>query len=432
MVDVYVPYVTRVEGHGNIVVREKDGEVEIRWEIPESPRFYEAMVRGKPWDVVPHITSRICGICAPGHTLASINAVEDAFGAKPTLQTWRMRKLLSHGGMIQSHALHAFFLALPDFAGAPSVIAMASTHTEAVLAAVRLKKLGNDIADLIGGRAVHPCSALVGGFGRIPTEKELLQLRSKLQQGLADIKLMVDVYRSVLPNIPKFERKTEYISLHWDKEYPWIDGDVVSSEAGVVSYRDYLNFVHEWVKPYSTAKRAKNVFTSYAVGALARVNNNFEQLYDSAKEAAEILEYKRPCYNPFYNNICQVIETVHCIEDSIKTIDRMLADGLKEEGIQKPSIRAGRGVGAVEVPRGILFHDYTFDETGHMVCANLVIPTNQNHENIEDDFRAWVPKMLQEGRTDDEIAFNLEMLVRSYDPCISCSTHTIKVDFKRG
>jgi len=431
MVDVNVRYVTRVEGHGNIVVREKDGGVDVRWEIPESPRFYEAMVRGKPWDVVTHITSRICGICAAGHTLASINAVEDAFGMKPTLQTWRLRKLLSHGGMIQSHALHAFFLALPDFAGAPSVIAMASTHTEAVLAAVRLKKLGNDIADLVGGRAVHPCSALVGGFGRVPTEKELRDLRSKLEQGREDAKLMLDVWRSILPNIPDFERKTEYISLHWEKEYPWIDGDVVSSEAGVVSYRDYLNFVHEWVKPYSTAKRSKNVFTSYAVGALARVNNNYEQLLPSAKEAAEMLGFRAPCYNPFHNNTAQVIELVHCIDDAIREIDALLAEGLKDEGLQKPSIRAARGVGAVEVPRGILFHDYTFDETGHMLCANLVIPTNQNHENIEDDFRAWVPKLIQEGKSDEEIAFNLEMLVRSYDPCISCSTHTIKVDFRR-
>jgi len=331
MVDVYIPYLTRVEGHGNIVVKEKDGELDIRWEIPEAPRFYEAMIRGKPWDKIAHITSRICGICASGHTLASINATEDAFGVKPTEQTWLLRMLLNYGEQIQSHALHAFFLALPDFAGAPSVIHMIPTHQEAVLAAVRLKKLGNDIADLIGGRAVHPCAALVGGFGRIPTEKELNDLRAKLQQGQEDIRLLVDVYASVSDNVPKFERKTEYISLHWDKEYPWIDGDIVSSEAGVIKYNEYLKFIHEWVKPYSTAKRAKNVFTSYAVGALARVNNNYEQLLDSAKEAAEKLGLKVPSHSPFMNNHAQVVELVHCIDDAIAKIDKLLANGLKRD-----------------------------------------------------------------------------------------------------
>ncbi len=431
MANVHIPYVTRVEGHGNIVVRGEGDDLEIRWEIPESPRFYEAMIRGKPWNQIAHITSRICGICASGHTLASINATEDAFGMTPTRQTWLLRMLLNHGEQIQSHALHAFFLALPDFAGAPSVIHLVPSHKEAVLAAVRLKKLGNDIADLIGGRAVHPCSAHVGGFGRVPTEKELLGLRGKLEQAREDIKLLVGVYASVSANVPRFERKTEYVSLVWDQEYPWIDGDVGTSEAGIVSYRDYLDVIHEWVKPYSTAKRSKNVFTSYAVGALARVNNNFEQLLPSAKEAADMLGLKAPCYNPFYNNHAQVVELVHCIDDAIAKIDRLIAEGLKDEAVAPATVRAGRGVGMSEVPRGLLVHDYTYDETGHMLEANLVIPTNQNHENIEDDFRAWVPKMIEEGRTDDQIGFNLEMLVRSYDPCISCSTHMVKVRFER-
>jgi len=430
MVEVYIPYLTRVEGHGNIVVKEKDGKIECRWEIPESPRFYEAMVRGKPWDKVAHITSRICGICAAGHTLASIKATEDAFGMKPTEQTWLLRMLLNYGEQIQSHSLHAFFLALPDFAGAPSVIHLIPSHKDAVLAAVRLKKLGNDIADLIGGRAVHPCCALVGGFGRIPTEKELLTLKSKLQQGQEDIKLMTTVYASLKKNIPNFERKTEYISLHWDKEYPWIDGDIVSSEAGVVPYREYLKFIHEWVKSYSSAKRAKNVFSSYTVGPLARVNNNYKQLLDSAKEVSEKLGLKIPSHNPFHSNLCRVVELVHCIDDAIAKIDKLLAKGLKEEGLQVAP-RAGRGVGAVEVPRGLLVHDYTYDATGHIANANLVIPTNQNHENIEDDFRAWVPSLIKQKLSDEQIGFNLSMLVRSYDPCISCSTHLLKVDFKR-
>ncbi|MCX7703867.1 MAG: Ni/Fe hydrogenase subunit alpha [Planctomycetota bacterium] len=430
MVEVYIPYLTRIEGHGNIVVKEKEGKIECRWEIPEAPRFYEAMLRGKPWDKVAHITSRICGICSAGHTLASIKATEDAFGIKPSEQTWLLRILLNYGEYIQSHSLHAFFLALPDFVGAPSVIHLIPSHKEAVLAAVRLKKLGNDIADLIGGRAVHPCSAFVGGFGRIPTENELLALKAKLQKGQQDIHIMVDVFASLRKSLPNFERKTEFISLYWKNEYPWIDGDIVSSESGVIPYREYLKFVHEWVKPYSSAKRAKNVFSSYAVGPLARVNNNFKQLLDSAKETAEKLSLKTPSYNPFHSNLARIVELVHCIDDAIAKIDKLLAKGLKEEKLNVTP-RAGRGVGAVEVPRGILFHDYTYNETGHISNANLVIPTNQNHENIEDDIRAWVPTLIKQKLSDEQIGFNLSMLVRSYDPCVSCSTHLIKVNFKR-
>ena len=428
--NINVHHVTRVEGHGNIVVNTKKGKIEdVRWEIPESPRFFEAMLRGRSWDEAAHITSRICGICASGHTLASIKATEDAFGMTPSPQTWRLRKLLSHGGMIQSHILHVCFLVLPDLLGVGSVIPLAETHPKAVKIALRMKKLGNDIADVIGGRAVHPISAVVGGFTRIPTEDELNGLKEELDAAVDDTKALLDLLKALAGKIPDFSRETEFISLKWDKEYPWIDGDIISSDAGVVSYKEYLGVTSEFIVPYSTAKRAKNKRDSYMVGALARVNNCCDQLNKFGKEAADALGFKPLSHNPFVNNIAQVIETAHCVEDAIATINDLLKDGLKEEPV-KVTVKAGQGVGAVEVPRGILFHDYTYDERGIIQKANLIIPTNQNHANIEEDMKAWVPEMMKNGTGQDDVAHSLEMLVRAYDPCISCSTHMLKVEFK--
>jgi coenzyme F420-reducing hydrogenase alpha subunit len=424
-----VHHITRVEGHGNIVVDAKDGAIrEIRWEVPESPRFFEVMLRGRSWNEAALITSRICAICSAGHTLASIKATEDAFGITPTPQTWHLRKLLSYGEYIQSHILHVCFLVLPDLLGVDSVIPLAGTHPDAVKLALRMKKLGNDIADVVGGRAVHPITACVGGFAKVPTEEELKKLRQRLVTAIDDTKTLVNLVKSLASKIPDFTRKTEFISLKWDKEYPWLDGNIYSSDAGTVPYRDYEKVTNEFIVPYSTAKRSKNRRSSYMVGALARVNNNYDQLSPLAKTAADMFGLKPICHNPFMNNIAQVVETAHCVEDAIATIDELLKAGVKQEPI-KVVPKAGRGVGAVEVPRGILFHDYTYDDNGIMLKANLVIPTNQNHANIEDDMKAWVPVMFKDNPTQETIAHNLEMLVRAYDPCISCSTHLLKVDF---
>lgn len=429
-VNIDIHHVTRVEGHGNIVVNAVNGDLkEVKWEIPESPRFFEAMLQGRSWREASHITSRICGICSTGHQLASLRATEDAFGVKVSRQTWLFRKLLSYGEFIQSHVLHLCFLVLPDLLGVESVIPLVDTHPEAVNIALRMKKLGNDIADVVGGRAVHPITPCVGGFTKFPEARELKTLRTKLADSMGDVKELTKLVKALAKKIPDFERDTEFISLTWDKEYPWIDGDIRSSDAGIISYKDYLKFANEFVIPESTAKWAKNKRSSYMVGALARVNNNFSQLSDSAKKLAKEFSLKPINSNPFMNNVAQLVETIHCVEDSIATIDAILKKGIEEETVNVTP-RAGRGVGAVEVPRGILFHEYTYDEKGNIVSANLVIPTNQNHANIEDDMKAWVPKMIKEDTAQNEIAHNLEMLVRAYDPCISCSTHFLKVRFE--
>jgi sulfhydrogenase subunit alpha len=428
--NIDIHHVTRVEGHGNIIVNSKNGDLkEVKWEVPESPRFFEAMLVGRSWREASHITSRICGICSAGHTLASLKATEDAFGITVSRQTWLLRKLLSYGEFIQSHVLHLCFLVLPDLMGVESVIPLADTHPDAVNIALRMKKLGNDIADVVGGRAVHPITPCVGGFTKIPTAKELSTLRSKLADSMGDVIIVKDLVKSLAAKLPDFKRETEFISLAWKKEYPWIDGDIKSSDAGTISYKDYLKYAQEFIIPQSTAKWAKNKRSSYFVGALARFNNNFDQLTETSKKVASEFGLKPGNSNPFMNNVAQLVETVHCVEDAIKTIDELVKSGLKEENL-KVNPKEGRGIGAIEVPRGILFHDYSYSEEGFVTKANLVIPTNQNHANIEDDMKKWVPEMIKKNIPQDKIAHNLETLVRAYDPCISCSTHMLVVKFE--
>ena len=425
--DINVHYVSRVEGHGNIVVKVEDNQVkEMRWEIPEAPRFFEAMVRGKHYSDVVFIISRICGICGIGHTFAAIQALEKALGFEPSEQTLLLRKLLLHGETMQSHTLHFGYLALPDFFGAPNIIPLAQSHREQVLAIIRLHRLANELCDLIGGRTTHPITTVVGGWTRLPTEGELKELRRRLTEAIADVKAVVKLFASL--EMPVFQRETEYIALKKPDEYAFYDGEIASTDdQRTTPLPWYKEKIHEFIVPYSTAKRARSNRESYMVGALARFNINYAKLMPLGQEAAELMGLKPICYNSFMNNIAQVVEVAHAIEDSIRIIDTLLARGLKEEKVEiKP--RSGRGVGGVEVPRGLLIHDYTLDEQGRVVDSNMIIPTNQNHQNIEEDLKAYLPHLL--GRSKEDITLGLEMLVRAYDPCISCSTHFLKVEWK--
>ena len=416
---INVHQLTRVEGHGNIIVRVSNGKVEeVRWEVTESPRFFEVMLRGRRWDEVHHIASRICGICSVSQQFASLEATEAAFGIRPSEQTILLRKLLYDGEIIESHIFHLYFLAAPDFLGAGSAFQLLDSHKEVVLCGLRLKKLGNDIMEVIGGRAVHPQAAIVNGFGRLPSNEALSSLQSKLTNALPDLEATVELFKAL--ELPQFTRETEYIALKHPEEYALIRGYPSSTDTGLATLEQYADIANEYCVPHSTAKLTKHARESYAVGALARVNNNYEQLNHLAKKAANELGLRPLCCNPFMNNTAQVVETIHVVEEGVDLVDRLLRIGVQEEESVVP-IRAGRGIGAVEAPRGLLIYDYTYDENGYIVEANCVIPTNQNHANIQHDLEALVPRYLDRG--ENELRLLCEMLVRSYDPCISCSTH---------
>ncbi|MDI7274641.1 MAG: Ni/Fe hydrogenase subunit alpha [Anaerolineae bacterium] len=423
--DVDVHYVTRVEGHGNLRARVRDGRLEeCKWEIPEAPRFFEAMIRGRPYYDAPPLTSRICGICSIGHTLASIQGIENAIGFVPGEQTLLLRTLLKHGETVQSHILHAYYLVAPDLVGAPSVVPLATSHREVVLRAVRLHRLANEWCDLIGGRTTHPNRAVVGGWTKLPSADDLRTLRQRISDALPDVEATVELFRA-LP-VPAFERETEYLALSKPGEYAWYGGDIASTDGDVTPLSEYRRKVKEFIVPHSTAKRTRGNRSSYAVGALARVNVNYGQLSPLASRAAQALGIKPVTCNPYLNTAAQVVEVAHVMEDSLQVIDRLLDRGLREEGYAV-QVRPGTGVGGVEVPRGTLYHEYTVDADGKITDANLIIPTGQNHQNIEEDLQALVLTLV--GKSREEITLAMEMLVRSYDPCISCSTHLLEVEF---
>ncbi len=423
--NINVHHITRVEGHGNITVNTKDGKIEeITWAIPESPRFFEAMLRGLNYADVTWIAPRICGICSIAHATASIQATEAAFGVQLSEQAMLLRKLLYHAETLQSHVLHFYFLAAPDFLGVGSVFPLVNTHKEVILRALRLKKLANDLADLIGGRKTHPMACIVGGFTKLPEISQLKIMQQGLAQAMDDLRETVKLFKGV--KIPNFIRETEYIALKDPKEYAFISGDIASTDTSTAPVTDYLSITNEFCVPQSTAKFSKHNRDSYMVGALARFNNNYTQLSPEAQKAAEDLGLKAICHNPYMISVAQVVESIHTVEESLKIIDQLMARGLKEE---KPDVKVkeGRGIGAVEAPRGILFHDYTYDDKGVLTEANCVIPTNQNHNNIQKDMEALVPSVIN--KSQEEITHLLEMLVRAYDPCISCSAHFLEVKF---
>ncbi|MGB9841383.1 MAG: Ni/Fe hydrogenase subunit alpha [Candidatus Bathyarchaeales archaeon] len=430
-VDIEVHHVTRVEGHGNIYVNVRNGTIErCEWAISEAPRFFEAMVVGRQWNELHHITSRICGICSIGHTLASLKATEAAMGITISEQDLKLRKLALHAENMQSHILHLGFLVLPDLMDVGSVIPLAASHPREVKTVLRLHRLANEMSNLICGRTTHPQRLLPGGFSKIPTMKELTALREKLKAAIPDLQALAELFKSKAHKFPDFVRETEFIALTSSEEYAFYDGKIASTDTGTAPVTEYLLFTNEYIVPHSTAKRAKHARESYMVGALARFNINYNMLSPLAKKTAELFKLKPICHNPFMNNIAQLVEVVHSVEDSIKLINELEATGLQSQSdYHKPEVKvkAGRGVGAVEVPRGILFHDYKYNEKGVCTKANCVIPTNQNHGNIELDLKALLPKVLD--KTPKEIELSLEMLVRAYDPCISCSTHCVKVHF---
>lgn len=429
-VNINVHHVTRVEGHGNIVVNATDGQIEqVQWQVPEAPRFFEAMVRGRSYEDIQIIVSRICGICSITHSLAATKAVENAMGIEVSEQADKVRILMHYSEQLQSHVLHVGYLVSPDLFGLPSVVPLAAKAPDVVMAVIRLHRLANEWSDLIAGRTTHPVTLKPGGMTKFPTAKELRGLQDRLKKGVADLKAVAEALLSVAGNIPDFTRETEYVALKQDNPptYTFYHGDITSTDYdGTVAIDDWKTVANEYVSDQSTAKWTKWHRSSYAVGALARFNTNAELLSPLAKDVAKMFAMEKGCCNPYMNNVAQVVECVHVVETSIQMIDELLTTGIKDEKVTV-SPKAGKASGCVEAPRGILFHEYEFDRKGNCVGADICIPTNQNHASIQDDFEKLVPEILDEG--EDSIRLKMEMLVRSYDPCISCSTHMLDVQF---
>jgi sulfhydrogenase subunit alpha len=416
---IEVNYIARVEGRGalNISVT-KDGTIsDLRFRIYEPPRFFESFLIGRRYSEVMELTSRLCGICPVAHQITALRAVENAIGLEPSDQTNDLRKLLALSAHIQSHVLSIYFLSLPDLLGYESALAMAKDHTDAVKRGLKLKKLGNDITDLVGGRAVHPVTAVVGGFSALPTRNKLDALRKRLVDAKKDASDTIDLLTTV--EIPHFVRKCEHLAISDEKSYAINKGRFRSTEGLNIHESEYRDYISEKQVPYSTALHSSvKTRSSFMVGPLPRVNLNFGQLSSDAKDAAKRSGVKFPSYNPFTSHMARAIEVVHNIDECIEIIDRL---PLKEEGKREITCRAGFGAAITEAPRGSLYHSYLLDNNGIVLKADLVPPTAHNANNVEKDMHEFLQTILNEPLED--IKLKCEMLVRAYDPCISCSTH---------
>ncbi|MBI5599241.1 MAG: Ni/Fe hydrogenase subunit alpha [Deltaproteobacteria bacterium] len=422
---INVNEVTRVEGHGNIVINIKKGRIEeLRLEIIESPRFFEAMLRGRRYDEAHHIMSRICGICAVSHTSASLKAIESAMGITISPQAMLLRKLAFCGETLQSHMLHLYFLVLPDFFGEGSIVPLMKSHRDMAAMGLGLKNLANEICAVVGGRHVHPISLVPGGVTHAPKRDELEKLRDRLAGSFKQLDRTLGLFSSF--PVPEFRKDREFISLKARKGYAFYDGSPFSSKKDSIRPETYAKKIKEYAVPHSAAKHARTSRGTFMVGALARVNNNYSRLAPSAKKAAGRLGLKPLSTNPFMNNHAQIIECFHATEEAIGMITALLLTGPKPEGIGKPK-GFGTGIGLVEAPRGTLYHEYAITKDGLVEKANCIIPTAQNLRSIEDDLRHYVPTILD--RPKKEITAAVETLVRAYDPCISCATHIMNVKF---
>jgi sulfhydrogenase subunit alpha len=418
--------ITKIEGHAKLDVSLEGKEVKlVRLEVFEGARYFEALVRGRDFTEPPSITSRICGICSQAHSLASLQAIENALKVKVSKQTEELRNLLHLGSLIQSHALHLYFLALPDYLGFSDAISMASKYGSDVKRGLRLKQLGNKICQIVGGREIHSITTVVGGFTRLPGQQELDELRKAVLSAREDAVKTASLFARL--KFPKFERKTNYASLDVKRfsGSSLLSGKVVCGKAAFKPER-YRQFLKEQVVSGSTAKHVTLQDGPLMVGALARLNNNRQSLSPGAKRALALAKAKIPSDNPYMNNLAQAVELVSFVDRVIVLLDEIK---LKDE--KKPEVKpkAGRGVSIVEAPRGLLIHECKIDSKGKIADYNIIAPTTINIRNIEEDIRALLPRMA--GKPEKQIVAELEKLVRAYDPCISCSAHFLKVNWQR-
>jgi sulfhydrogenase subunit alpha len=424
---IVIEHLARVEGHGGVTVELEDGGIgAVQFDIFEGARLLEALVRGRRYDEVAPIGSRICAICSAAHTLASLSATEHAFGIVPSARTLQLRDLLLRGENIESHALHVFLLALPDYLGAPSAIALAADRREVVELALRLKQLGNTIQETIGGRAIHPVTAVVGGFTSAPDTAALLRLRAALEQGTGDVRVALEVVAG-LPTIDVGHSTTPYAALVTTDGYGYAAGTDIRIEANgksaTVPVPKYRTLADERTVPHSHAKHTRWAGESVMVGALARVAVNGARLPRVGVHAAVQLGLTAPFDDPLDNNLAQAVELAVDVEQALELVESLLADDRPPEPVPPVTPRAGTGTGAVEAPRGLLVHSYRYDADGRLVTADVVTPTALNAASVEHRLRA----AAEQTPTDDidALRHRLEMVVRAYDPCISCAVHVL-------
>jgi coenzyme F420-reducing hydrogenase alpha subunit len=423
-----VKALSRVEGEGALYVKLNGNEVEhVELNIYEPPRFFEGFLRGRAIHEVPDITARICGICPVAYQMSSCHALENALGIITTPEIRTLRRLLYCAEWIESHALHIFLLHAPDFLGYESGISMAADHREIVEKGLRMKKIGNDLLGILGGRAIHPINVTVGGFYRAPSRDALARLMPDLEWGL---QAAIDTLELVSKfEFPDLELDYECVSVKHPAEYPMNEGRIVSTSGLDISMEEYEQHFEERHMPQSTALHSVMLpeAKSYLVGPLARINLCFDQLTPTAKRAAESCGIAWPSRNNFQSIAARAVELIDAYEEAVHIVKNYNTEPAESRVLFNP--KPGVGCHATEAPRGLIYHRYRIGDDGLIAEAKIVPPTSQNQGQIENDLRAYVPRVAA---FDDAVATRkCEHMIRNYDPCISCSTHFLDLRIER-
>jgi coenzyme F420-reducing hydrogenase alpha subunit len=419
--DIALDNLSKIEGHASLDIRVRKKKVErVRLKISETKRFYTHAIRGKHFESVPQMVSRICGTCSVAHLTCCTEAVEKALGIQPSDQTVLLRELMMNGTIIRDHAMHLYLFCLPDVLGKDSVLDFDERQHELVHQAFEVKKAGNDLSKLIGGRAIHPPYAQVGQFLHLPEKKETKKVLEELKRVRSDIFELAKIFYDC-PFV--FRKKSRFIALT-NKDFNFLEGVIKSSQGLRILEADYWDHLHKVIIPYSQATGFEFEGKDFMVGALARMNLNRESLHRETRR--DMGKYLRmfPSENIYHNNLAQAIEIMHCIDHSIELLEG--AD-FKQEPKIEVKVKKGKGVGVIEAPRGTLYYAVNLDKDGKIVYGNLVIPTAQNQIKMENDIRTLVNQNLNKDKS--FIQHEIEKLIRAFDPCMTCATHFLKVNW---
>ena len=425
---IAVDYLARVEGEGALIVRIHNATVEhVELRIFEPPRFFEAFLRGRSYREAPDITARICGICPVAYQMSACHAMERALGVSVGGPLRDLRRLLYCGEWIESHALHIYLLHAPDFLGYPDAIRMAKDHRELVQQGLRLKKIGNALMQLLGGREIHPINVRVGGFYRCPTRAELEAFRPELESAFTLAEATARFAAGL--DFPAVEEDYDFVALRHASEYPMNEGDVVSSRGLQIAVDDFEEEFREIQVPHSNALQSvRKDGNPYLVGPLARYALNYDRLRPRAASLARETGLGHVVRNPYQSIIVRAIETAQACEEGLAIIDRYVVPD--SPSVPLPSVASPvSGAAITEAPRGMLYHRYRLASGGTIEDARIVAPTSQNQKRIEEDLRHLVERSID--LADAPLTDACERAIRNHDPCISCATHFLRLELAR-
>lgn len=419
---IKIDHIAKIEGHAGFAADIVDGDIaNARMTVLEGARLLEGILRDRHYYEVSQISARICGVCPVVHTLTSLKALENAMNINISQDTAFLRRLLMLGQLINSHALHIFFFSLADFFEIENNLDLIAKEPQKTKQAVLIRDFGNEIIEIIGGRSIHPLTPCVSGFTKWPRNGSIKKIKEKAEGILPNAVALAEFFAQL--EYPDFSRETDFISLTEKKEYAIYDGEILTREQQPEPAAKFMPRIIEQQIEEDGVKRSTFNENPYMVGAIARINNNFKNLNPKSKKIWKKTKIKIPCQNPFHNILAQAIEIVHCLEEIIRLVGKNPLNFKQETNSPKIIIKSGKGTSAIEAPRGTLFYFYEVGDSGLIRNCNIITPTAQNLACLEKDLEIWLPQLHKQGLNEKKIKHKIKMLIRAYDPCLTCATH---------